>query len=271
MNGWVLLLLLVLVVLIWRWLSSRPPAAPFRPAPPSPKIDWEPPSARKTGRRKPKSPREPRWKPLTPDDLARRKAQDKQDRLDRLEAQRLAEDEKRQQEARERDESFERVRIANEKEEERRRRQSARGMLDTKVGRQYQHYIAQPIPAQIRQSMRAFEAGQFVGADRSPLAYVGYHVGVTNGLPVRDRELRMLVCFRIDIPPDLMSDYRDWAGPASRQRLGRMRGHLRMLASQRRGRPGFDVAVSEWERDAEWLQTELGTLAETFDRQGVTW
>lgn len=139
-------------------------------------------------------------------------------------------------------------------------------MMDSKVGREFQHYANQPIQSQIRQSMRAFEAGQLVGADRSPLAYGGYHVGVTQGLPVRDREQRMLVCFHIDIPPDLMSDNRNWAGPASRLRLGKMRDHLWKLASQRRGRPGFDVVVSEWERDAEWLQTELGTLAETFDR-----
>jgi hypothetical protein len=47
-----------------------------------------------------------------------------------------------------------------------------------------------------------------VGADRSPLDYVGYHVGKTSGLPVREREQRLHVCFRIDISRDLIADYR---------------------------------------------------------------
>ena len=271
-KTWLFLFLLGIALLIWRWFARRAEGSDQA----SPKHD---PS---TG---PRSAREPLnipkqrpphrgrkvWKPLTPEELARRKQQEEEDRRDRQVAQRQAAEEKRLKEEQERKDSLDRVEKANAEEVERRRRQEARKMMDTTVGRDYQHYIGQPIPAQIRRSMEAFRAGEFVGADRSPLAYVGYHVGKTNGLPVRDREQRLLACFRIDIPKDLIADYRDWAGPASRQRLGKMRGHLKMLAAMRRDRPGFEVAVAEWERDAEWLQTEVGTLAETFDRHGVTW
>ena len=43
-----------------------------------------------------------------------------------------------------------------------------------------------------------------------------------------------------------------------------MCGQIRMLAAMRKDRPGYQVAVSESERDAEWLASELGDLAEKF-------
>ena len=56
------------------------------------------------------------------------------------------------------------------------------------VGREFARYIGAPVPNDIKQSMTAFLAGEFTGADRSPLAYVGYRVGKTNGLPKWDRK-----------------------------------------------------------------------------------
>lgn len=250
-RTWLFLFLLGLAFLIWRWLSRRDSFAP--------------------GPRSKTTKRQPHWRPPTPEELVRRKQEAEQDRLDQLEAQRQAAEEKRLKEEQERDESFKRLEKSNAEEEDRRRRQRAREAMETKVGREFQHYINQPIPKQIRRSMEAYRSGEFIGSDRSPLAYVGYHVGKTHGLPPRDREQRLLVCFRIDIPRDLIGDYRDWAGPASRQRLGKMRDHLRRLAAMRRNRPGYEVAVAEWGRDRDWLQREVGTVAETFDRHGVTW
>ena len=81
----------------------------------------------------------------------------------------------------------------------------------------------------------------------------------------------MKVCFRIDIPSELRREYASWGGPGSRVRLNAMCGHIRLLAARRRTRPNFEVAVSEWERDADWLNGELGDLAEKFSRHGVTW
>ncbi len=76
-----------------------------------------------------------------------------------------------------------------------------------------------------------------------------------------------------DIPKDLIADYRDWAGPASRQRLGKMRGHLKMLAAMRRDRPGFEVAVRlelegsglVWERLANGSRTIADLLDPNAD------
>ena len=116
--------------------------------------------------------------------------------------------------------------------------------------------------------MKAFLAGKFVGADRSPLAYVGYHVGAKIGLTTWDRERRMLVCFRINIPGKLR-EYRTWGGPASRERLNAMHHHLLMLADMRRARPNYEMAVSEWQRDAYWLKAEVGDLAEKFAEHRV--
>ena len=134
------------------------------------------------------------------------------------------------------------------------------------IAREYASFITEPVPQDIDRSMQAYLAGKFTGADRSPLAYVGYRVGETNGLAPRDRERRMMVCLRIDIPPAMRADYRNWGGPATPERLGSMRRHLTMLASMRRGRLGYKTAVAEWERDAQWLQTEMETRIRRFAR-----
>lgn len=208
------------------------------------------------------------WQKEQRDKQEREREEDRQSRRD--EAKRMAE-EKRAREEEERRRSLQEAERRNLEEEERRRRIGSREAQDSAVGREFAHYIARPVPQDIKHAMREFLAGQFVGADRSPLAYVGYHVGVTNGLPVRDRERRIEVCFQIDIPAELRANYASWGGPGSQQRLNAMSAHLSMLAAKRRDRPNFEVAVAEWERDAAWLKDNLGALAEKFTRHGVTW
>lgn len=127
------------------------------------------------------------------------------------------------------------------------------------------------MPGDIKRSMQAFLAGEFVGSDRSPLAYVGYRVGKTNGLPAWDRERRMEVCFHVGIPSELRRDYASWAGPGSSTRLNAMRAHIRMLAAMRKGRRDMRLPSLNGKRDAEWLGTELDDLAAKFSRHGVTW
>ena len=80
-----------------------------------------------------------------------------------------------------------------------------------------------------------------------------------------------MVCFRVDIPREIRGEYASSGGPGSLNRLNGIYQHLQMLAAQRRGRPGFEVAVSEWERDAAWLKSELRALAEKFSKYGVTY
>lgn len=300
-----IIVVLIVGLLIWRNLTQRKTSAlskdqaPRISTPPAsePKHKGSRPIGRGKSTRSPKPPSaEPKSPPqiiapaptatgkrkrgwlIGPERVAWQKEQQaKQDRereedreARREEAKRKAE-EKRAKDEEERRRSLQEAERRNAEEEERRRRMRERGEQDKAVGRDFAHYIARPVPADIKRSMREFLAGQFVGSDRSPLAYVGYHVGVTNGLRVRDRERRMEVCFQIDIPPELRADYASWGGPGSKQRLNAMCGHLGMLAAMRRDRPGYELAVAEWERDKVWLKEHLGGLAERFTSHGVTY
>lgn len=121
----------------------------------------------------------------------------------------------------------------------------------------WREYIARPIPPDIDRDMRAYLAGHFEGEDRSPLAYVGYRVGKSNGLMLRERHRRLQVCFRIEIPRELRDPYAAWGPPASPTRLTSMCCHLGMLADMRSTRPNFEQAVSEWNGDKAWLREEF--------------
>lgn len=262
-----LLLLLLILVLYWMFFRQAPqPPARGRPVTAS---------GKPVTVRRPLQPTKIQPRSLTPEEItaqkARREREREEDRLDQIEERRRKLREKRAEEEEAKRKSLEEATRRMEEEEERRRRLAAREAAASTVGREFARFIGAPVPNDIKRSMRAFLAGEFVGSDRSPLAYVGYRVGKTNGLPAWDRERRMQVCFRIDIPSELRRDYAAWAGPGSRTRLNAMRAHIRMLAAMRKDRPGYDVAVDEWERDAEWLGSELGALADKFSRHGVTW
>jgi hypothetical protein len=261
-EGVVGFLLLFLAILFLYWLFFRRKPEPTQPREVTP-----------VGKVRP--PKKPKRRTPTPEEMAaereRREREREQDRLDQIDERLRKMEEKRAQEQEEKEQSLARAMRRNEEEEESRRRRAAREAATSTVGREFARYISTPVPPEIKRSMQAFLAGEFIGSDRSPLAYVGYRVGKTNGLPVWDRQRRMQVCFRIDIPPELRPEYSSWAGPGSRERLNAMCAHIRMLAAMRRERPGYEVAVSEWERDAEWLRGELGDLAEKFSRHGVTW
>lgn len=126
--------------------------------------------------------------------------------------------------------------------------------------------VERPIPPDIKRDMRAFLDGSFVGEDRSPLAYVGYRVGKTRGLPSRERQRRLDVCFRIEIPSDLDPKYQGWGAPATYQRFRSIEKHLKMLADMRSGRSNQRFAVADWEADRTWFQGEYRDLAGLLQR-----
>ncbi len=129
---------------------------------------------------------------------------------------------------------------------------------------------AAPIAGDIHHAMREFLSNnQFFGEDHSPLAYVGYKVGRTNGLPVQERRRRLRACFQIEIPPQLAAKYQAWGLPVTSQRFTSMCQHIAMLADMRRARPNYEVAVNDWEADEAWLKTEYGPLAERLRRVGI--
>ena len=126
--------------------------------------------------------------------------------------------------------------------------------------------VERPIPPDIKRDMRAFLDGSFVGEDRSPLAYVGYRVGRTRGLASRERQRRLDVCFRIEIPSDLDPKYQGWGAPATYQRFRSIEKHLKMLADMRSGRSNQRFAVADWEADRKWFQGEYRELAGLLQR-----
>jgi hypothetical protein len=126
--------------------------------------------------------------------------------------------------------------------------------------------VERPIPPDIKRDMRAFLDGSFVGEDRSPLAYVGYRVGKTRGLVSRERQRRLDVCFRIEIPSDLDPKYQGWGAPATYQRFRSIEKHLKMLADMRSGRSNQRFAVADWEADRTWFQGEYRELAGLLQR-----
>ncbi len=126
--------------------------------------------------------------------------------------------------------------------------------------------VERPIPPDIKRDMRAFLDGSFVGEDRSPLAYVGYRVGKTRGLASRERQRRLDVCFRIEIPPDLDAKYLGWGAPATYQRFQSIEKHLKMLADMRSGRSNQRFAVADWEADRAWFLSEYRELAGVLQR-----
>jgi hypothetical protein len=196
-----------------------------------------------------------------------RAAQLEQERRDRqaaeAEAQRRAEAERARQ--REAEENARRL-----AEEERARQRGQADAARNLVEDERTSIRAAPIAGDIHHAMREFLSNnQFFGEDHSPLAYVGYKVGRTNGLPVQERRRRLRACFQIKIPPQLAAKYQAWGPPVTYQRFTSMRQHITMLADMRRARPSYEVAVSDWEADEEWLKTEYGGLAERLRRVGI--
>lgn len=127
------------------------------------------------------------------------------------------------------------------------------------------------VPPEIQRAMREFlQAGSFFGEEHSPLAYVGYRVGKTNGLSSWDRQRRLKACFQIEIPRELAAKYQGWGRPATYQRFRSMCQHLMMLADMRRQRRNFEHAVADWEADEQWFQTEFSDMADRLRRHGFS-
>lgn len=156
------------------------------------------------------------------------------------------------------------------REEEARRRKAeteARERAERdRAQKEHDALVERPIPPDIKRDMRAFPDGSFVGEDRSPLAYVGYRVGKTRGFASRERQRRLDVCFRIEIPSDLDPKYQGWGGPATYQRFRSIEKHLKMLADMRSGRSNQRFAVADWEADRAWFQGEYRELAGLLQR-----
>jgi hypothetical protein len=162
-----------------------------------------------------------------------------------------------------------------EREQARRKERNRRKQAEVEARAQKEHdqarkeydaFVGRPVPPDIKRDMRAFLDGRFIGEDRSPLAYVGYRVGKTRGLLFRERQQRLEVCFRIEIPTDLDSKYQQWGAPATFQRFRSIEKHLKMLADMRSSRSNQRFAVADWQEDRSWFLNEFQKTAEIFRR-----
>lgn len=99
------------------------------------------------------------------------------------------------------------------------------------------------------------------GVEESPLTCFGYRVGKTNGRPEHQRNdiLKYAIWGQI---PDFFPDYyrRAWGNPGTYKRYHKIIDHLNMLADQRDGRRNYEVAVSHWRRDVNWLRDSYQSL-----------
>jgi hypothetical protein len=128
--------------------------------------------------------------------------------------------------------------------------------------------MGQPVPPDIQRDTVRAKSGDFEGEELSPLSYLGYRVGKTNGLRPDARRKRLKICFAIEMPSLLPSKYRRWGRPVTYQRYASIFNHLLMLANQRRGRPNYEFAVSDWEADAKWMESEFGQMVRDLKRYG---
>jgi len=100
-------------------------------------------------------------------------------------------------------------------------------------------------------------------ASASPLHLLGYGVGRSGVSLARRRALLEAFC-DASLPSEYPAQYRErWGEPSSQVRLDTMSSHLRWLArqaSQRSNAEAMAVAISDWESDAQYVET---VLAET--------
>ena len=128
--------------------------------------------------------------------------------------------------------------------------------------------LGQPIPLDIGRDIQWAAKGGIDGEEVSPLSYLGYRVGKTNGLSPEARRRRLRVCLSMEMPTILPGKYRRWGRPVTYQRYASIFNHLLMLANQRRGRSNYQLAVSDWEADAQWMKVEFEQLAMNLKRYG---
>ena len=136
--------------------------------------------------------------------------------------------------------------------------------------------MQKPLPKHMQRALSQFEAEyqQNPGAFKSmhefsPLACFGYKVGKTNGLPEHLR--REIICFTwyAEIPSVVPRQYaQEWGEPGTSKRFSKIRSHLSMLANQRRSRKGYEVAVSHWDSDVNWLRENHSDLAYQYSQFG---
>ena len=106
-----------------------------------------------------------------------------------------------------------------------------------------------------------------------PLAFLGYHVGRTKGLPSLTRRAILGRVFVGVIPPVFPREYTaEWGTPASSARLRKLAESIAAFArhAKRRNQTVLDDAIRDWESDLQFLYDEyyLGRFRFTWPATG---
>ncbi|MTI17434.1 hypothetical protein E1162_09300 [Rhodobacteraceae bacterium RKSG542] len=138
---------------------------------------------------------------------------------------------------------------------------------------EYDQYVSQKIPASVARSNGEFlrdnplpYGEDWYGEDVSPLTFYGYRVGKTRGLRPNERRAIISYVMRARLTEPLAPSYqRGWGAPLSFRRREAIVSHIDRLAAQRVTRPGYEVAVSDWEEDSLWA---IDALDEEISKWG---
>jgi hypothetical protein len=105
------------------------------------------------------------------------------------------------------------------------------------------------------------------GAPRAPsewhaegvLGYLGYHVGVVQGVSQGVRRQILDAVFLQSLPPVNGPDYcLGWAGPGAAARLERLASEIARFVRNAKGKRSADMtsAIADWEQDLKYLYRE---------------
>jgi hypothetical protein len=102
--------------------------------------------------------------------------------------------------------------------------------------------------------------GSMERVDKSPLAELGYKVGITRGEHVSYRRVILKSAYHNELPEVEDEDYmEEWGRPRHSKRLWRMAHHIAWLIRSRQSNPSMSYAVSDWQEDLDWLEQEFYT------------
>jgi hypothetical protein len=123
--------------------------------------------------------------------------------------------------------------------------------------------------SQFESDFRSGSANFWNMHDFSPLTCFGYRVGKTNGVRESIRREIIYYTWYATLPAIIPRRYAaEWGGPGTYKRYSKIISHLSMLASQRKNRTNYKVAVNQWEGDVEWFKGNYSSIAGRYNLYG---
>jgi hypothetical protein len=107
----------------------------------------------------------------------------------------------------------------------------------------------------------------------SPLAMLGYHVGIVADIPEATRQDILMEAYqaeelpRVDLRPQSQcNEYmKKWGQASTRARLRRMAWHIAWLIRKNHNKPTWKQAIREWRADLDWMEENIYKRVMRFD------